>query len=167
MKISHSCSRLHLFISHILCSRLRPLRSRSTPSGPHCPNWAMFTSTMPLAQPTEPTGEQGSSVVMRRSEGDLSWLSIPHPRLTAPWWEWIFPRRQLASWWRRSWTTLPWLWRNPRGPSWPSSEGKNSAFPHRESDFTQMRVRAMEGAELVAKCNPGSPLSTGTANTPR
>lgn len=44
----------------------------------------------------------------------------------APWWEWICPRRLLASWWRRSWTTLPWLWRNLRGPSWPSLAGKDN-----------------------------------------
>lgn len=48
----------------------------------------------------------------------------------APWWEWICLRRRLVSWWRRSLTTLPWLWRNLRGPSWPSSEGENSSTIH-------------------------------------
>lgn len=50
-----------------------------------------------------------------------AYLPLPPP---APWLEWTCPRRLQVSWWRRSWTTLPWLWRNQPGPSWPSSEGK-------------------------------------------
>lgn len=55
---------LQLVIFYIFCFRLRPLKSRSTPSGRLCPNWERFTSTTPLAQLTEPTGEQVSDVMI-------------------------------------------------------------------------------------------------------
>lgn len=72
---------LQVVISHILCFRLRPLKSRSTPSGHLCPSWEMFTSTMPLAQLTEPTGELVSShvmilIILYLTSADLS-FSLP------------------------------------------------------------------------------------------
>lgn len=63
-KITLVTGYVSLFISRVLCFRLRPLNSRSTPSGRLCPNWEMFMSTMPLARLTEPTGEQLSSVAL-------------------------------------------------------------------------------------------------------
>ncbi len=131
-----------------LCSVFVPLRrrrprSRSTPSGRLCPNWETFTSTMLSAPLTGPTGEppvctQSWSVKDRNTDVCDNFLCSflpPDPLLSsssssvsAPWWEWIFLRRRLVFWWRRSLTTLPWLWRNPTGPSWPSWEGENCSF---------------------------------------
>lgn len=76
--------------------------------------------------------------------------------LPAPWWEWIFLRRLPASWWRRSLTTSPWLWRNLRGPSWPSSEGENFSFQQFIKVWTSELNRT-----CVKNYNPGSPVLTG------
>lgn len=69
------------------------------------------------------------SLILTRSSLFVSSPNCPlSSSLLAPWWEWIFLRRLLVSWWRRSSTTSPWLWRSPRGPSWPSLEGEISSF---------------------------------------
>lgn len=150
----------HLFLSLCLL-RPRPPSRRLTPSGRLCPNWETFTSTMPSARLTEPTGEPryGGDGTVKSEISD--WIFFNSSRsssssLPAPWWEWIFLRRLPASWWRRSLTTSPWLWRNLRGPSWPSSEGENFSFQQFIEVWTSECNRT-----CVKNYNPGIPVLTG------
>lgn len=75
------------------------------------------------------TASECSWWYLSRKRGYLTPPPPPPPPPAAPWWVWTSLTGRLVSWWRRSWSTLPWLWRSLRGPSWPSLEGESS-LPH-------------------------------------
>lgn len=108
----------------------------------------------------------------------LSFTVLHSPSFSsAPWWEWICLRKQLVSSWRRSSTTLPWLWRNLRGPSWRSLEGESSSvqdiikcgsrwsdWMQRPTEFMKFSLRDQSLSTFYQMSNHSTEVNTLTQN---